>query len=53
MLNIDVLTLGNPFKDDEGNEWKVTSNWNENTDKIHIEIEKIKVVEELIDNTTV
>lgn len=44
MLNIDTLTLGNEFKDADGNIFKVTSNFSE-TDKIFIELQKEKVEE--------
>lgn len=40
MLNIDTFTLGNSFKDDQGNEWRVTSNFSQNENKILIEVSK-------------
>lgn len=45
MPNIDILTLGNEFKDNNGKVWKVTSNFSQNENKILVEIEK---AEELI-----
>ena len=44
MLNIDIFTLGNPFKDDSGNDWNVTSNFSEKN-KLFIEITKAEPVE--------
>ena len=43
MLNIDVLTLGNELKDNDGNIWKVTSNFSENEKKILVEISKVEI----------
>ena len=45
MLNIDVLTIGNVFKDDNGNEWKIVSNFSDK--KIYVELEKAEAVEPL------
>ena len=39
MLNIDVLTYGHEFKDDNGNIYSVTTHLAEN-DKINIELQK-------------
>ncbi len=50
MLNIDVLTIGNKFKNDAGAEYKVTSNFSQTEDKIFIELDKIESENE-IDNT--
>lgn len=47
MLNIDVLTLGNEFKDADGNIFKVASNFSEKN-KLFIELEKQEEIPELI-----
>ena len=39
MLNIDVLTYGHEFKDDNGNIYTVTTHLAEN-DKINVELQK-------------
>lgn len=40
MINIDVLTLGNEFKNNDGELFKVTSNFSEG-DKIFVELFKV------------
>lgn len=49
MLNIDTLTLGNPFKDNDGNEWKITSNFSQNKKKILIELDLVEPVIDIIE----
>jgi len=50
MINIDTLTLGNPFKDDNGNIYEVTSNFSEKG-KIFVELTQRSQEEELIEET--
>lgn len=40
MINIDTLTMGNEFKDEHGDTFKVVSNFSENN-KIFVELEKV------------
>jgi hypothetical protein len=40
MLHIDTLTLGNDFKDNDGNIFKVSSNFSEGN-KIFVELAKV------------
>ena len=44
MLNIDNLTLGNEWKNDSNDIYKITSNFSEGN-KIYIELEKVANVE--------
>lgn len=51
MLHIDILTVGNEFKNDQGDIFKITSNMNDGK-KGFVEYEKVEVVvppEELIE----
>lgn len=50
MLNIDVLTLGNEFKDADGNIFKITSNFSDK-DKLYVELGKQQEIQELIKET--
>ncbi len=45
MINIDIFTLGNEFKDDTGNIYKVISHLGEGK-KIYIELELVVPVNE-------
>lgn len=47
MINIDTLILGNEFKDNDGNTFKVTSNFSEGN-KLYVELVKVEPVGELI-----
>ena len=48
MLHIDILTVGNEFKNDQGDIFKITSNMNDGK-KGFVEYEKVEVVEPLED----
>jgi len=51
MINIDVFTLGNEFKDEGGNIYKVSSNFSDER-KIFVELTPVLVEpEELIKET--
>lgn len=49
MLNIDTLTLGNEFKDNDGEIFKVTSNFSDK-DKLYVEITKVTPLEIIKEN---
>lgn len=44
MISIDTLTLGNEFKDAQGEIYKVTSNFSEGK-KLYVELEKQEAVD--------
>lgn len=47
MVHIDILTLNNEFKDNDGRTWKVSSNFSDKN-KLYVELEVVTPQEALI-----